>query len=159
METNRYRRLGYLEKLFAVLLQYEDYINGSTIATDKKTGQTAVVAEEYHGIKATFRKYIVDTPEEVSRVLAEKVRSNLMSIFAAVREQHPEWDDEAIYKETNLIYAEKAGAAMQIVDPAKPPEKSVVLTPEEKSKGNPAGGEGKGLQATDDPDNEEQGNE
>lgn len=146
----------HLEKLFAVLLQYEDYINGNTIATDESTGETAVVADEYHGIKATFRKYIVDTPEEVSKVLAEKVRANLMSIFAAVREQHPEWDDEAIYKETNLIYAEKAGAAMQIVDPTKPPEESVVLTPEEKGEGNPAEGAGKGLQDTDDPDDGEQ---
>ncbi|WP_347283012.1 hypothetical protein [uncultured Muribaculum sp.] len=146
----------HLEKLFAVLLQYEDYINGNTIATDESTGETAVVADEYHGIKATFRKYIVDTPEEVSKVLAEKVRANLMSIFAAVREQHPEWDDEAIYKETNLIYAEKAGAAMQIVDPTKPPEESVVISPEEKGEGNPAEGAGKGLQDTDDPDDGEQ---
>ena len=145
-----------LEKLFAVLLQYEDYINGNTIATDEKTGETAVVADEYHGIKATFRKYIVDTPEEVSKVLAEKVRANLMSIFAAVREQHPEWDDEAIYKETNLIYAEKAGAAMQIVDPTKPPEESVVISPENKGEGNPAEGAGNGLQDADDPDDGEQ---
>lgn len=145
-----------LEKLFAVLLQYEDYINGNTIATDEQTGQTAVVADEYHGIKATFRKYIVDTPEEVSKVLADKVRANLMSIFAAVREQHPEWDDEAIYKETNLIYAEKSGAAMQIVDPTKPPEKSAVITPEQKGKENPTEGAEKGLQATDDDEDGEQ---
>lgn len=148
-----------LEKLFSVLLQYEDYINGNTIATDQKTGETAVVADEYHGIKATFRKYIVDTPEEVGEVLARKVQANIMSVFAAVREQHPEWDDEAIYKETNLIYAEKAGAVMQIVDPTKPPEESVVLTPEEKSKETPAEGAEKGLQATDDPADEGQGNE
>lgn len=135
----------YLEKLFAVLLQYEDYINGNTIATDQKTGQTAVVAEEYHGIKAIFRKYIVDTPEEVGKVLAEKVRANIMSVFAAVRELHPEWDDEAVYKETNLIYAEKAGAAIQVVDPTKPPENSTVITPEQK-----------GLQVTDDNEDGEQ---
>ncbi len=146
----------YLEKLFAVLLQYEDYINGNTIATDKKTGQTAVVAEEYHGIKAIFRKYIVDTPEEVGKVLAEKVRANIMSIFAAVRELHPEWDDEAVYKETNLIYAEKAGAAIQVVDPTKPPENSTVITPEQKGKENPAEGAEKGLQATDDNEDGEQ---
>ena len=146
----------YLEKLFAVLLQYEDYINGNTIATDQKTGQTAVVAEEYHGIKAIFRKYIVDTPEEVGKVLAEKVRANIMSIFAAVRELHPEWDDEAVYKETNLIYAEKAGAAIQVVDPTKPPENSTVITPEQKGKENPAEGAEKGLQATDDNEDVEQ---
>lgn len=146
----------YLEKLFAVLLQYEDYINGNTIATDKKTGQTAVVAEEYHGIKAIFRKYIVDTPEEVGKVLAEKVRANIMSVFAAVRELHPEWDDEAVYKETNLIYAEKAGAAIQVVDPTKPPENSTVITPEQKGKENPAEGAEKGLQATDDNEDVEQ---
>lgn len=145
-----------LEKLFSVLLQYEDYINGNTIATDQKTGETAVVADEYHGIKATFRKYIVDTPEEVGEVLARKVQANIMSVFAAVREQHPEWDDEAIYKETNLIYAEKAGAVMQIVDPTKPPEDSVVLPPEEKGKENPAEGAEKGLQATDDTDDGQQ---
>jgi len=138
------------------LLQYEDYINGNTIATDQKTGQTAVVAEEYHGIKAIFRKYIVDTPEEVGKVLAEKVRANIMSVFAAVRELHPEWDDEAVYKETNLIYAEKAGAAIQVVGPTKPPENSTVITPEQKGKENPAEGAEKGLQATDDNEDVEQ---
>ena len=95
----------YLEKLFAVLLQYDDYINGSTTATDAATGESAIVAEEYHGIKAAFRKYIVDTPEEVSEVLARKVSANLMSIFAAVREQHPDWSDDAIYKERYRLYA------------------------------------------------------
>ena len=72
----------YLTKLFAVLLQYEDYINGNTTATDRATGKSAIVAEEYHGIKAAFRKYIVDTPEEVAEVLARKVQANIMSVFA-----------------------------------------------------------------------------
>ncbi len=93
----------YLTKLFAVLLQYEDFINGNTTATDRATGKSAIVAEEYHGIKAAFRKYIVDTPEEVATVLARKVQANIMSVFAAVREQHPDWDEEAIYKEVRLL--------------------------------------------------------
>ncbi len=148
----------YLEKLFSVLLQYEDYINGSTTATDTVTGESAIVAEEYHGIKAAFRKYIVDTPEEVSEVLSRKVASNLMSIFAAVREQHPDWSDDAIYKETNLIYAEKAGGNIQVVDPTKPPEESVVITEAEQSKGDAVGAE-KGLQDAEDSDSEEQADE
>lgn len=117
----------YLSKLFAVLLQYDDYINGSTIATDRTTGKTAYVAEEYKGIKVAFRKYIVDTPEEVSEVLARKVQSNIMSTFAAVRELHPDWSDEAIYDEANLIYAEKSPELIQVTDPNRPPEDSIVL--------------------------------
>ncbi len=104
----------YISNLFSVLLQYEDYINGNPIAVDRATGEEALIAEDYHGIKVAFRKYIVDTPEEVSEVLARKVQANLMSIYAAVREQHPDWDDEAIYDEANLIYAEKQGMAMQV---------------------------------------------
>ncbi len=127
----------YLEKLFAILLQYEDYINGSATATDTATGECAIVAEEYHGIKAVFRKYIVDTPEEISEVLARKVSASLMSIFAAVREQHPDWSSDAIYKEANLIYAEKSGGAIQVVDPSKPPEESTVIQlPEEDADGD-----------------------
>ncbi len=106
------------------MLQYEDFINGSDTATDTATGESAIVANEYHGIKVAFRKYIVDTPEEISEVLARKISANLMSIFAAVREQHPDWSDEAIYKEANLIYAEKSSGAIQVVDPSKPPEKN-----------------------------------
>lgn len=114
----------YLSKLFAVLLQYEDYINGNMIATDPKTGEEAIVAEDYHNIKVEFRKYIVDTPEEVAEVLARKVQGNLMSIFAAVREQHPEWDDETIIKETNLILAQKYNVPIQVEDTSKPAGKS-----------------------------------
>ncbi len=123
---------SYLSKLFAVLLQYEDYINGNTTATDRATGKSSIVAEEYHGIKAAFRKYIVDTPEEVGEVLARKVQANIMSVFAAVREQHPDWDDEAIYKEANLIYAEKSNELIQVVDPTKSPDKSAVVKPPPK---------------------------
>lgn len=148
----------YLSKLFAVLLQYEDYINGVTVATDTKTGETAIVAEDYHGIKAAFRKYIVDTPEEVAEVLAKKVTNNLMSIFAAVREQHPDWDDETIYKETNLIYAEKSGGAIQVADPTKPPEASVVMK-QDGSQGKPEDDEGNGLQDAEDTNEEVQGDE
>lgn len=50
-----------------------------------------------------------------------------MSIFAAVREQHPDWDDEAIYKDANIIYAEKAGTPIQMVDQSKPSAESAVL--------------------------------
>ena len=145
-----------LSKLFAVLLQYEDYINGNTIATDKTTGNTAIVADDYHGIKAAFRKYIVDTPEEIAEVLARKVQANIMSIFAAVREQHPDWDDEAIYKEANLIYAEKMGGAIQVVDPSKPPEESVVITEAEQTADDDAVDAEKDLQAAKDTDNEQQ---
>ncbi len=138
----------YLSKLFAVLLQYDDYINGSTIATDTGTGQEAVVAEDYKGIKAAFRKYIVDTPEELTEVLAKKVQTNLMSIFAAVREQHPEWDDETIYKEANLIYASKGGGTIQVADPTKPTAESVVITEQqEETPDNEEEGAEKGLQA------------
>ena len=138
----------YLSKLFAVLLQYDDYINGSTIATDTGTGQEAVVAEDYKGIKAVFRKYIVDTPEELTEVLARKVQANLMSIFAAVREQHPEWDDETIYKEANLIYASKGGGTIQVADPTKPTAESVVITEQqEETPDNEEEGAKKGLQA------------
>lgn len=108
-------------------MQYEDYINGSTIAKDNATGEQGIVVTEYKDIKATFKKYIVDTPEEVSTVLAKKVQSNLMSIFAAVREQHPDWEEDAIYREANIIYAEKAGGAMQVVNTKKPTENSVVI--------------------------------
>lgn len=146
----------YLEKLFAVLLQYDDFINGSITATDTATGESAIVAEEYHGIKAAFRKYIVDTPEEVSEVLARKVSANLMSIFAAVREQHPDWTDEAIYKEANLIYAEKMGGAIQVIDPSKPPEESVVITENEQPPDDEAVDAEKGLQAAKDTDSEQQ---
>lgn len=117
----------YLTKLFAVVLQYDDYINGNMIATDKTTGQSATVVKDYHGLKAAFRKYIVDTPEELTDVLARKVQANLMSVFAAVREQHPDWDDDAIFKEANIIYAERAGGNMQVVDTAKPIEESAVI--------------------------------
>ena len=149
---------GYLSDLFAVLLQYEDYINGNTVVTDTKTGETAIVAEDYHGIKATFRKYIVDTPEEVAEVLAKKVTNNLMSIFAAVREQHPDWDDEAIYKETNLIYAEKSGGAMQVVDPTKPPEESVVMK-QDGSSDKPEENKEESLQTAENADEEEHNGE
>ena len=146
----------YLEKLFAVLLQYEDYINGSATATDTATGESAYVAESYHGIKAAFRKYIVDTPEEVAEVLARKVQANIMSVFAAVKEQHPDWDDEAIYKEANLIYAEKQ-LNIQVVDRTKPLEESTVLQtpPEEDADGGGADAE-MHLQDTNDTDDEEQ---
>ena len=144
----------YLSKLFAVLLQYEDYINGNTTATDKATGESAIVAEEYHGIKAAFRKYIVDTPEEVTEVLAKKVSSNIMSVFAAVREQHPDWSDEAIYKESNLIYAEKAGTPIQVVDPDKPPEQSTVINPPKETTDGGGVDAEKDLQGTNDTDNE-----
>ena len=148
-----------LSKLFAVLLQYEDYINSNTIATDKTTGNTAIVADDYHGIKAAFRKYIVDTPEEIAEVLARKVQANIMSIFAAVREQHPDWDDEAIYKEANLIYAEKTGGAIQVVDPSKPPEQSAVIQqPPEEADGGSVDEEND-LQDTKDLADEEQANE
>ena len=147
----------HLSNLFAVLLQYEDYINGSTLATDMTTKEEVIVAEDYHGIKAAFRKYIVDTPEEVAEVLAKKVTNNLMSIFAAVREQHPDWDDEAIYKETNLIYAEKSGGAMQVVDPTKPPEESVVMK-QDGSSDTPEESEEEGLQDTDNADEEDNSN-
>lgn len=146
----------YLTKLFAVLLQYEDYINGNTTATDRATGKSAIVAEEYHGIKAAFRKYIVDTPEEVATVLARKVQANIMSVFAAVREQHPDWDEEAIYKEANLIYAEKSNELIQVVDPAKPPNKSAVVQPPPKE--DPDNGDAdaqKDLQDKDNPDGEQ----
>ncbi len=113
----------YLEKLFSVVLQYEDYVNGNTIATDNATGESGFVVESYDGIKSHFNRYIVDTPEEVVNVLARKVQSGLMSIFAAVREQHPDWDDETLYKETNLIYAEQ-GKPCEVIDPTKPPEKN-----------------------------------
>ena len=150
----------YLEEIFAVLLQYEDYINGITTATDTTTGESAYVAEDYHGIKAAFRKYIVDTPEEVSEVLARKVQANLMSIFAAVREQHLDWSYEAIYKEANLIYAQNSGRAIQVVDPSKPPEESVVLQtpPEEDTDGGGDDAE-KDLQDTDDLDSGGQADE
>lgn len=117
----------YLEKLFAVVLQYEDFVNGSIIATDRATGESGYIVEEYSGIKAHFNRYIVDTPEEVVNVLARKVQSNLMSIFAAVREQHPDWDEQTLYKETNLIYAEQ-GKQFQVVDPTKPPEQNGAVT-------------------------------
>ena len=145
----------YLTKLFAVLLQYEDYINGNTTATDRATGKSAIVAEEYHGIKAAFRKYIVDTPEEVAEVLARKVQANIMSVFAAVREQHPDWSDEAVYNEANLIYAQKSNELIQVVDPNKPPPKK---TPPPKE--NPDGDDEdaqKDLQDKDNPDGEQIG--
>lgn len=116
----------YLSRLFSVLLQYDDYVNGNTIATDNATGEQSTVVTEYGNLTPTFNKYIVDTPEEVSTVLAQKVQANLMSVFAAIREQHPEWDDEAIYKETNLIYAEK-NLNMQVVNPEAPTEESIVI--------------------------------
>ena len=125
----------YLSKLFAVLLQYEDYINGNVVARDRATGNEAFVVDDYNGIKVSFRKYIVDTPEEVSAVLAQKVQSNLMSVFAAVAEQHPEWDEETIYKEANLIYAQMGGGVIQVSDPSKPPEESVVMTEENADEG------------------------
>ncbi len=78
-----------------------------------------------------------------------------MSIFAAVREQHPDWDDESIYKETNLIYAEKSGGAMQVVDPTKPPEESVVMKQDDSSD-KLKESEGEGLQDVEDPNEEEE---
>ncbi len=110
----------YMSKLFAVCLQYEDYINGNEIAIDTETNQAAVVANDYSGIIPVFNKYIIDTPEEVSNVLAQKVQNNLMSIFGAVREQHPEWDNETVYKECNLIYAEKMGLPVTVFNPDDP---------------------------------------
>lgn len=148
----------YLSKLFAVLLQYEDYINGNMVAKDATSGAEVIVAEDYHGIKAAFRKYIVDTPEEVAEVLARKVTSNIMSVFAAVREQHPDWDDEAIYKEANLIYAEKSGGAMQVVDPTKPPEESVVIE-QDGSLDERKGNENEDLQDADNTNEERKGDE
>lgn len=117
----------YLSKLFAVVLQYDDYINGNEIARDDDAGQEAFVVNDYAGITPVFNKYIVDTPEEVAVVLARKVQANIMSIFAAVREQHPEWDEEAVYKEANIIYAERMGMTIQVADPNKPPESSTVI--------------------------------
>jgi hypothetical protein len=116
----------YMSKLFALVLQYEDYINGNELAVDAETGDEAVIAEDYRGIEPTFNKYIVDTPEEVAAVLARKVQANLMSIFAAVREQHPEWDNKAVYNETNLILAEKAGQPIQMTDPQDPDIKPLI---------------------------------
>lgn len=149
----------YLSKLFAVVLQYDDYINGNTIATDKATGKSVTVVNDYHGLKAAFRKYIVDTPEELTDVLARKVQANLMSIFAAVREQHPDWDDEAIYKEANLIYAEKAGGNMQVVDTEKPIEESAVIMPPERESVADDTDDENGLQDTNDTDSEETADE
>ncbi len=145
----------YLSKLFAVVLQYDDYINGNLIATDKTTGKSATVVKDYHGLKAAFRKYIVDTPEELSEVLARKVQSNIMSIFAAVREQHPDWDESSIYKETNLICAQ-AGLGIQVIDPTKPPKESAVIVQDQpKDETDDTGGQ-EDLQDTDKPDDEEQ---
>ena len=79
-----------------------------------------------------------------------------MSIFAAVREQHPDWSDDAIYKEANLIYAEKMGGAIQVIDPSKPPEKSVVITEAEQTADDEAVDAEKGLQAAKDADDEQQ---
>lgn len=139
---------SYLSKLFAVVLQYEDYINGNTIAKDNRTGEQGIVVNEYKGIKATFKKYIVDTPEEVSTVIARKVQTHLMSVFAAVRELHPDWEDDAIYKEANIIYAEMANQPMQVINTQKPTENSGVVlnNPETPPKGaeNGADGEKKG---------------
>lgn len=149
---------NYLSKLFNVVLQYDDYINGNTIATDKTTGQSATIVRDYSGTKAAFRKYIVDTPEELSEVLARKVQSNLMSIFAAVREQHPDWDESAIYKETNLIYAEKAGETMQVIDPTKPPEESSVIMPDKQDAQDETDAQA-GLQDENSTDDEEQADE
>lgn len=116
----------YLSKLFAVLLQYDDYIGGNIIAIDDDTGEEGIVADEYHCIAAHFGKYIVDTPEEVSDVLAKKVQSRLMSVFAAQREQHPDWAEQDVYKEANIIYAEN-GLQIQVADPSKPTKDSTVL--------------------------------
>lgn len=149
----------YLSKLFAVLLQYDDYVNGSTVAKDTATGEEAYVAETYEGIKATFRKYIVDTPEEIAEVLAKKVQQSLMSIFAAVREQHPDWDDDTVYKETNLIYAEK-NLQMQVVDPSKPVKQSTVITGQtEEPEENDGEDAEKDLQDEEAPEGEEQADE
>ncbi|MDE6473601.1 MAG: hypothetical protein K2L70_00680, partial [Clostridia bacterium] len=71
------------------------------------------------------------------------------------REQHPDWDDESIYKETNLIYAEKSGGAMQVVDPTKPPEESVVMKQDDSSD-KLKESEGEGLQDVEDPNEEEE---
>lgn len=120
----------YLSKLFAVVLQYEDYINGNELAINEETGEEVVVAEDYHGIVPTFNKYIVDTPEEVAVVLARKVQANLMSTFAAVLEQHPEWNNEQLYNETNLILAEKMGQPIQMTDPKDPSIKPLIETQE-----------------------------
>lgn len=141
----------YLSKLFDVLLQYDDYINGNTIATDKATGKSATIVKDYGGLKAAFRKYIVDTPEELSEVLARKVTANLMSILAAVREQHPDWDEQSIYKETNLICAQ-AGLGMQVIDPTRPPEESAVILPDKQQGDDDDTGGENDLQDTDDAD-------
>ena len=89
-------------------------------------------------------------------MLARKVQANIMSVFAAVKEQHPDWDDEAIYKEANLIYAEKQ-LNIQVVDRTKPLEESTVLQtpPEEDADGGGADAE-MDLQDTNDTDDEEQ---
>jgi hypothetical protein len=137
----------YLSKLFAVVLQYDDYINGSIVAIDMDTGEEAIVANEYEGIAAHFNRYIVDTPEEVSEVLARKVTANLMSILAAVREQHPDWDETAIYREANIIYAEKAGLPIQVEDPDKPAGQTAALNPDDSQdggNGKPTDGDGEG---------------
>ena len=133
----------YLSKLFAVVLQYEDYINGNVIARDEETNEEAVVVNDYAGIMPVFNEYIVDTPEEVSAVLARKVQANLMSIFAAVREQHPDWDEQAIYKEANIIYAEKMGMPIQVADPNRPTDESTVITPPEAGDQDGEGDDGK----------------
>lgn len=133
----------YLSKLFAVVLQYEDYTNGNVIARDEETNEEAVVVNDYAGIMPVFNEYIVDTPEEVSAVLARKVQANLMSIFAAVREQHPDWDEQAIYKEANIIYAEKMGMPIQVADPNRPTDESTVITPPEAGDQDGEGDDGK----------------
>lgn len=152
----------YLSKLFAVLLQYDDYINGVEIATDNDTGDQGIVAEDYSGIQVAFRKYIVDTPEELGEVIGKKVMAGIMSIFAAVREQHPDWDDEQIYKEANLIYSEK-NTGIQVVDPEKPPEASAVVSlgehKEEGDDNKPDQGAQEGTEKGKDGDGKDNGEE
>ena len=67
---------------------------------------------DYHGILPVFNEYIVDTPEEVSAVLARKVSSNIMSVFSAVSEQHPEWEVEEVIAETNMILMQQGREPM-----------------------------------------------
>ena len=82
-----------------------------------------------------------------------------MSIFAAVREQHPDWDDDTVYKETNLIYAEK-NLQMQVVDPSKPVKQSTVITGQtEEPEENDGEDAEKDLQDEEAPEGEEQADE
>ena len=91
-------------RLFRCLLQYDDFINGSTVVEDEDT--SLVVVEEYKDIVIKFNKYLVNTPEEVSTILARKVASNLSSIPVAVHEMNPEWTELEVMAESDRILIE-----------------------------------------------------